>query len=599
MYPRQIAINKRTKTLGQISSRLAITAFLLTPAAGYAAEVSISGQVFLQEGAAVAGAMVTIIDAKNNSTTVYSGQDGSWALNASELAEPINIRIRAGNAYADYLQPIAAGSNAPLRVELKRLSDTVEISERLIASAHAASVRWKSAGAKEDFISQCHFCHQIGNAYTRTPKTTEEWKSTIRRMEGYGALITWKNEKEFAETLSSSFDGSPVRAAQTLSMHEELPKAVLKEWPFGGPFNYVHDVEIGDDGKIYGVDMSADKIWILDRESNEIEHVQWPDNGLPLGGLFSGSVAPLGTFEAYHGPHSIVKGPDGKMYTTNSLAAEIGIFDPKTRHTEFIPTGGDTIYPHTLRFDAQGMLWFTFALSNQVGRMDPRTRKITVIDLPSNGTWRWLSDAMLPTILRVSSWFGKKDLHITLSHHKISGAGRTVLNLPYGIDVNPVDGSIWYSKLYADRIGRIDPKTLEIEEYETPHSAPRRLRFALDGTLWIPSFDSGYLMKFDSLSRKFMANYRLPVLAEGEYETPYAVAVEPKSQHVWVAANMSDRMLKFDPDSETFSAYPSPTRVTFLRDFIFTEDGEVCTSNANLPAAAIEGGRPKLMCLRP
>lgn len=54
--------------------------------------------------------------------------------------------------------------------------------------------------------------------------------------------------------------------------------------------------------------------------------------------------------------------------------------------------------------------------------------------------------------------------------------------------------------------------------------------------------------------------------------------------------NMSDRILRFDPDAETFQAYPSPTRVTFLRDFIFTPDGDVCTSNANLPASAIEGG---------
>ena len=324
-----------------------------------------------------------------------------------------------------------------------------------------------------------------------------------------------------------------------------------------------------------------------------------PPNGLPLGGQFSGSVAPLGTFAAYHGPHSIVKGPDGKMYLTCSLSAEIAIFDPRTRQTEFIPTGRGTVYPHTLRFDKQGALWFTLALSNQVARMDVRTKHIELMSLPSHGFWRWVSDQMLPTVLTVSSWFGKKDMQVALSHHQITGQGHQILNLPYGLDVNPVDGSIWYSKLYAGYIGRIDPLTREIKEFKTPFAGPRRLRFDQNGVLWIPSFEEGMLMKFDTKAQTFVKSYRLPLLAANEYETPYALAVQPQTQQIWIAANMSDRMLRFDPKTETFAAYPSPTRVTFMRDFVFMKDGQVCTSNANLPSAAIEGGRPKFMCLDP
>lgn len=565
----------------------------------FAADVQTQGQVTLPGATTVAGAMVTLTDANGVSTTVYSDAQGRWQLRATAVTEPLSLRVRAGNAYADFQQTLNPADTTLIQVELQRLTRVDELSERLTASAHAAAIRWKSAGTKEDFISQCHFCHQIGNAYTRKPKSEQGWLETIRRMEGYGALVTWQNEEEFSQTLAASFQGQPIDHVQTLSMHADLPNAQMKEWSFGGPLNYVHDVELGDDGKLYGVDMNTDRIWILDRTSNAIDYVDWPANDLPLGGLFAGAVAPLGTFNAYHGPHSIVKGPDGKLYTTNSLAAEIGIFDPRTRETEFVPTGGDTIYPHTLRFDAQGTLWFTFALSNQIGRMDIKTHKVDVIDLPSNGAWRWLTDAMLPTVLKVASWFGKKDMHITLSHHQTSGQGREVLNLPYGIDINPVDGSVWYSKLYGDYIGRVDPVTLVVEEYQTPYPAPRRLRFSKDGTLWIPSFDSGMLMKFDTRTRQFLKNYHLPLLAENEYETPYVVGIDPNTQHVWIAANMSDRMLRFDPQTETFVAYPSPTRVTFMRDFIFTPEGEVCTSNSNLPAASIEGGKPKFMCLRP
>lgn len=589
-----------------ITHRLLLTA-VLTLMTGYAlaAAVDLSGEVVLAEQpldnkVVVGGAMVTVSDSRGFSVTTYTAENGLWQIKQDELKPPLTLRARAGAAYADTLLDIEPGAQSNILLALETLTDPKLISERLTASAHAASVKWQDGDTKEDFISQCHFCHQMGNATTRVVKTEEQWRQTLQRMQGYGALITWQNEKDFAKTLSENFNGEPVTAVRTLEMHDGLSGSVMREWAFGGPINYVHDIEISlEDGLIYGVDMSADNIWILDRKSNDIESVQWPPNDLPLGGMFAGAVAPLGTFAAHHGPHSIVEGPNGKMYTTNSLASEIGIFDPKTRETEFIKLGGDTVYPHTLRFDDQGMLWFTLALSNQIGRLDPATNTFEIIDLPSNGIWRWVSDAMLPSILKVASWFGKKDMHVSLSHHQVTGEGRDVLNLPYGIDVSPVDGVIWYSKLYAGRIGKVDPLTLEVTEFETPYPAPRRLRFAKDGTLWIPSFEIGMLMKFDPKTETFVKSYKLPVLAEGEYETPYAVAIEPNTQHVWIAANMSDRILRFDPVNEIFKAYPSPTRVTFLRDFIFTPEGDVCTSNANLPAGAIEGGQAKFMCLTP
>ena len=49
-------------------------------------------------------------------------------------------------------------------------------------------------------------------------------------------------------------------------------------------------------------------------------------------------------------------------------------------------------------------------------------------------------------------------MHLALSHHKWLNAGKDVLTQPYGIDVNPVDGGIWYAKLMANKIGHIDPE---------------------------------------------------------------------------------------------------------------------------------------------
>lgn len=580
---------------------LAVRALLLL-ACGVptAMAATVTGRVADVQGVPVTGAMVTLTDAAGYSETVYTDAQGRYAL-ATAQSGALSFRVRAW-PFEDAAQPVelAPGGKSVTRdVRLAALTDLFALSDALPASAHAATIGWQDRGLREDFVSQCHFCHQVGNAWTRKVRTEEEWSQVIERMHGYGALITFEDAREFPKVLAASFQGAPVRAHLTPDASPALAKAKVREWAFGDAGNYVHDIELARDGKFYGVDMSSDLIWVLDPRTNHLDAIPLPANDLPLGGKFSGAMAPLGTFAAHHGPHSIVEGPDGRLYMTNSLAAEIGIFDPRSGTFEFVPTGGDTIYPHTLRFDAQGTLWFTFALSNQVGRMDIATKQITVVDLPSHGFWRWLADAMLPLVLEVASWFPQQNLHLALSHHQVSGEGHRVLNLPYGIDISPVDGSVWYSMLYSGYIGRIDPRTLEVREFATPYQGPRRLRFDKEGNLWIPSFEEGWLMKFDTRRESWQKAYRLPTLAPDQYETPYALNVDPRDGHVWITSNLSDRLFRFDPVAETFTSYPSPTRVNFMRDIVFTPDGDVCSSNSNLPAGAIEGGRPKIVCIDP
>ena len=105
-------------------------------------------------------------------------------------------------------------------------------------------------------------------------------------------------------------------------------------------------------------------------------------------------------------------------------------------------------------------------------------------------------------------------------------------------------------------------------------------------------------MRFDPSTGDFKT-FTLPSLAPGEYETPYAIGIHPKTQEIWITSNMSDRIFRFLPDEERFISYPSPTKVTFLREIVFMDDGGVCSSNSNLPAIAIEGGLQKMLCIYP
>lgn len=264
------------------------------------------------------------------------------------------------------------------------------------------------------------------------------------------------------------------------------------------------------------------------------------------------------------GPHSLQEGPDGKFYTTDTVSGQIGVFDPATRSYIGHDVGGKAMYPYTIRFDKKGMAWFSLAVSNQVGRFNPATGEMTLIDLPAT-----------------------------------SDRPEVLISMPYGIDIHPGDGSVWYTRLMANRIGRVNPRTLEVQEFEPPVIGPRRMRFAADGTLWIPSFGTGTLVALDTATMKYRS-YTIPVLSEGEVEAPYAVGIHPRTQEVWITANMSDRMFRFIPKDERFISYPLPTRGIFLRDVIFTPDGTVCAASSMAAAPlAVEGGTEEIICLDP
>ena len=121
--------------------------------------------------------------------------------------------------------------------------------------------------------------------------------------------------------------------------------------------------------------------------------------------------------------HSLAMGLDGKYYTTNAFANSIGVFNPKTREWEpSIFAGVRAIYPHTVRIDKKGIVWFTIAANERVGRVDPVSKESTLIDLP---------DA--------------------------ESGGLAGGSMPYGIDINPADGSIYTAAFLATRLGGLTP----------------------------------------------------------------------------------------------------------------------------------------------
>lgn len=579
---------------------LAMASWLLP--GGAFAETVLRGQVTDPAGSPWPGAMVSLAnEAGSHRLTVYSDREGAYEA-VSPFSGKVRVRLRTPHhrdrsvnieLEADGIRELNLVAGKPLA--------PAEASERLQASAHAARLAWPDEAAKETFISQCNFCHQVGNELTRRPRPLQEWEKTVERMEGYLAvLLTEEQADTIAHSLHDGFTGESItRGNSHKPYHEQLPAASFEEWLVGDGMSFIHDAEVGSDGHFYGADEGHDVIWELDPATGEVTEHRLPEPpDMNTGGKFEGLRLPIGIFTGKHGPHSLAEDDNGVFWITNSLSSYLISFDTKTHEFRQFELQGDELYPHTIRIGADGMIWFTNAASNQVTRFNPDKEQFRTIDLPSNGFAHWMTDAFLPMMLEIASWWPGENVHLSLSHHKWAGLGRDVMSMPYGIDISPVDGRIWYAKLLAHKIGVIDPETLEITEYDTPLHGPRRPRFDDRGRLWIPAFDDSGLMRFDPETESF-TTWRIPALAPGEWETPYALNVHPQTQAVWITSNNSDRIFRFDPDSETFTSYPSPTRVTFLRDLVFNADGEVCSSQSNLPAYAIEGGRPSFLCLDP
>lgn len=579
----------------KIGTYAALAAALQPSVAGAA---SFIGKVSLPDGRPAYGAMVTVFDpSAEMRQTVYTASDGSYAIR-TPYAGKLRIRVRlAGFKDGETSQQASAARLARLNLSLGAFSDLASMDESLSASAFNARLPWPDV--KRDrpaFVSQCNYCHQVGNAWTRVPRDHDQWIAEVDKMENMLAMPSRAQSATIARVLWQGFNGKPFAARQSYGASPELARAKVHEWLVGDGYTFIHDADVGADGLLYGTDEGHDILWVLNRATGKIDQYHLPKSDLPRGGIFSGMKLPIGQFSGQHGPHSMAQTSDGRIWITNALSSTLMSFDPRTKQFKSYPVGHDALYPHTIRVDKNDVVWFTIVASNQIGRFDPKTEKMTVMRLPSNGLLRWVTDMLFPTLMRIGSWFPGQAIHLNLSTHRFFG--ERILAFPYGIDVNPIDGSIWYAKLYASKIGRIDPVTLEVKEWDTPMIGPRRPRFDANGIFWIPAFDEGGLMRFDPKTEKF-ETFRIPVVGKNEYETPYALNVDKGTGQVWMAANNSDRIIRFDPATRTFFTYPSPTRVTVLRDFSFTADGQVCSSSSNMPAAAIEDGRPNFVCIEP
>lgn len=561
---------------------------------------SFQGRVLAGDDAPIPGAMVTFrFGVPFQERTVFTDDAGAYRVTGLPEDAAHVVRVRRIGWHDIRQEGVSSGApDTLLDFRMRRHTDPAEIAAQLPANHWYALVLEKldNEAHREQFVRQCTYCHQQGNPATRLQRDPEEWRKVFALMARMGAGLDGELSAVLPGILNQAYEPSTAVARLTRG-HDQpgfapppearIRRAVIDEFQLGSRSSMQHDMVVHPNGDIYSVDMSTDTLYRLDPRipGGARRSYPMPAEDTPLGGLAgSGALPPNSDMRV--GPHSLQVGGDGAVWITLATGNQLARFDPADESftIEDLPGG---IYPHTLRIDGVGRVWYTIAVSNHVGMYDPASGRHEVIRVPARSFGEEVLLRMLPVFLWLSQYVD------------IGGGGGgegASLPVPYGIDIGP-DGKVWFSQLNAHRIGVIDPETFELEMIDTPFTAPRRMRFDSEGKLWIPGFSSNLLARFDPEDRSF-ETMALPIEPMGT-ETPYALNVDRSTDTVWICGTNSDTLISYQPQTDTFSVYPMPTRVTYTREIDFAADGAVWTSNSNAPAWQIETGVPRVIRLYP
>ena len=278
--------------------------------------------------------------------------------------------------------------------------------------------------------------------------------------------------------LAAAVAGSPLVAAQAGKTVD------LKEWPveWGGR---TRDPAVAPDGKVWFVGQTGNYIATFDPKTEQFRRYE---------------------IEEGTNPHNLIVDAQGIVWYAGNRNGRIGRLDPATGKAETIMTG-EARDPHTLVFDGKGNLWFTSQGSNRVGRLHMASRKVDLVtphDQPSN---------------------------------------------PYGMVIDNV-GAPWVALARMNLIVRIDPATLAVTRFEQgdPKARSRRVEWTADGMVWYGDEARGVLGRINPKTRE-VNEWPMP---GGAGSRPYALTKDGQGR-LWVSeTGPVKRLVAFDPKTETF-----------------------------------------------
>ena len=336
----------------------------------------------------------------------------------------------------------------------------------------------------EALCSSCHALQLINNSSGYTREQWRELTSYMVNMSGSPAQMN-----EVLDYLATHFPAGDTnrRAAKVVPGKLQL---TWKEYPMTKLGQRTRDPIQAADGSIWYAGQFGNIIGRYDPKTGQAREYDLPPKSMP---------------------HTVQLDPKGRPWFSGNQNGTIGWVDPASgKATVWKMPDPEATDPHTITFDKNGIVYFTFQAANRIGRLNPNTGDIRIVKVAEQrsqpydikfdkeGTTLWVSCNARPCLLKVDP------NTLAITEVKLPHPKTTVRRL----DIAP-DGIVWYVNSGAGRLGRLDPKTGEIKEWDSP-SGPASHPYGiavLDGAVWYN--ESGVrpdmLVRFDIASETFQS----------------------------------------------------------------------------------------------
>ena len=257
---------------------------------------------------------------------------------------------------------------------------------------------------------------------------------------------------------------------------------------------------------------------------------------------------------SYIFPHDLTIDSEGHVFWAEFQGQHLGQLDPKTGKIERYPMDPEgvvvdergvvgNIRGHSPHMAENGDVWFTAIRGNKLGKWDRQTKNITLWEIP------------------------------------------TAHSFPYGIEVDQ-QGIVWFAELFGCAVTSFDPETEEFMEYPSliKPCAINRLASDSKGTIWYSVASSGRLGRLDPATGA-QKEYDILPFSKVKASRPYGIVADPEDKIWFGDGGLGGALVRFDPDTESFTYYPEPRQADNPNLDVTREGAIIFSTRSNNQAA--------------
>ncbi len=377
------------------------------------------------------------------------------------------------------------------------------------AMAQQRGQNFPEGPGKSTVVAVCGGCHDI-NRLT-AGYTPEGWLTITNMMRNFGAPVPPDQWDTVRAYLIRSFPEKPRPPAVLIPGPTEVN---IMEWPLPTPGSRPHDPMAARDGSIWWSGQLANKLGRLDPKTGTFK--EYP-------------VHPMSA------PHGLVEDKDGNVWFTGNFRGFIGKLDVKTGEvTEYKLPDPKARDPHTLVIDHNGIIWFSVQNGNFVGRLDPKSGDIKLATPPTPNA------------------------------------------RPYGMAVNSKN-VVYFVEFGAPKVATIDDN-MHIQEYQLPSAGarPRRIAISPDDKVWYTDYARGFLGRLDPATGE-VKEWQSP---SGPKSLPYGIALTKGAIWYNESGAKPNTVVRFDPKTEKFQSWAIPGGGDIVRNMTVDRDGNPVLANS-------------------